>query len=92
MKQVSINRLISRRDKFWSVVAMTILVMLAGRLSSLRAQPETFSPRLTTPRIAPVPEQGRTEAQRLMLASRPDRNLKATPLMVDGVLYTPHRR
>jgi len=50
---------------------------LAGGLSLL-AQPSTFSLRLKTPRIAPVPEQERTEAQRQMLASRPDYNIYKT--------------
>jgi alkylhydroperoxidase family enzyme len=50
---------------------------LAGGLSLL-AQPGSFSPRLTTPRIAPVPEHGRTEAQRQILASRPDFNVFKT--------------
>ncbi len=54
-----------------------ITAILAGSLSLL-AQPRAFSPRLTKPRIAPVPEQGRTEAQRQMLASRPDYNIYKT--------------
>jgi 4-carboxymuconolactone decarboxylase len=45
---------------------------------SLPAQPRTFSPRFTTPRIPTVPEQGRTEAQRQMLTSRPDYNIYKT--------------
>ena len=42
------------------------------------AQTASFSPRLTTPRITPVPESERTEAQRRMLASRPDFNIYKT--------------
>lgn len=37
-----------------------------------------FSPRLTTPRIAPLAKEGRSEAQIKMLASRPDYNLYTT--------------
>jgi 4-carboxymuconolactone decarboxylase len=39
---------------------------------------ESFSPRLKTPRIAPIAKEGRTEAQQKMLASRPDYNLYTT--------------
>ncbi len=56
---------------------VTVITTLAGG-PSLLAQPGAFSPRLTMPRIAPVPEQGRTEAQRQMLASRPDFNVYKT--------------
>ena len=65
----------SRACKF--VLCIFLGATLAGGLS-LWAQPSTFSPRLKTPRIAPVPEQGRTEAQRQMLASRPDYNIYKT--------------
>jgi len=37
-----------------------------------------FSSRLAAPRLAPVPKEGRTEAQQKMLASRPDYNLYTT--------------
>jgi 4-carboxymuconolactone decarboxylase len=39
---------------------------------------DTFTPRLTTPRLAPLPQEGRTEAQRAMLASRADYNIYKT--------------
>ncbi len=52
---------------------------------SLLAQSGSFSPRLNTPRIAPLPEQGRTDAHRHMLASRPDYNIYKT-LAHDPVL------
>lgn len=64
-----------RATKF--VLFAFVCATLAGGLSLL-AQPNTFSPRLKTPRIAPVPEQGRTEEQRQMLASRPDYNIYKT--------------
>ena len=48
-----------------------------GGISSL-AQSRSFSTRLTKPRIGPLPEQGRTEAQRQMLAARPDFNIYKT--------------
>jgi quinoprotein glucose dehydrogenase len=60
-----------------SLLCVGVIATLAGGLSLL-AQPSAFSPRLTQPRIAPVPEQGRTEAQRQMLASRPDFNIYKT--------------
>lgn len=40
--------------------------------------PPTFSPRPVVPRLAPVPAEGRTEAQVAMLASRPDFNIYKT--------------
>ncbi|HKQ80166.1 MAG TPA: carboxymuconolactone decarboxylase family protein [Blastocatellia bacterium] len=43
-----------------------------------QAQPRAFSQRLTKPRIAPVTEQERDEAQRQMLAARPDFNIYKT--------------
>jgi 4-carboxymuconolactone decarboxylase len=54
-----------------------LIATLAGGLSLL-AQPGTISPRLKTPRIAPVPEQERTEPQRQMLATRADYNIYKT--------------
>jgi alkylhydroperoxidase family enzyme len=45
---------------------------------ALLVQADSFSPRLKTPRLAPLPEQGRNEAQRQMLASRPDYNIYKT--------------
>ena len=64
-------------------LAINVLLCLITAASSvggqsLVTQPGSFSPRLTKPRIAPVPEQGRTEAQRQMLASRPDFNIYKT--------------
>ncbi|HYV05033.1 MAG TPA: carboxymuconolactone decarboxylase family protein [Blastocatellia bacterium] len=70
-----INCRISRGIAF--VVCLSVIATVAVSFSPL-AQSDTFSPRLTTPRIAPVPEQGRTEAQRQMLASRPDFNIYKT--------------
>jgi glucose dehydrogenase/alkylhydroperoxidase family enzyme len=69
---------ISRASKFllYGVVIAT-LAALSGA-SSPQAQSRSFSPRLTKPRVAPMPEQGRTEAQRQMLASRPDINVYKT--------------
>ncbi len=60
-----------------SLLCLAVTATLAGSLS-LPAQADTFSPRLTKPRIAPVSEQDRTEAQRQMLASRPDYNIYKT--------------
>jgi glucose dehydrogenase/alkylhydroperoxidase family enzyme len=48
-----------------------------GGLSQL-VHADSFSPRPTTPRIPPLPEQGRSEAQRQMLAARPDFNIYKT--------------
>jgi len=59
------------------LLCVFLCATLAGGLSLL-AQPTSFSPRLKTPRIAPVPEQERTEAQRQMLAGRPDYNIYKT--------------
>jgi alkylhydroperoxidase family enzyme len=47
-------------------------------LAAASPQAGTFSARLTKPRIPPVSEQDRTEAQRQMLASRPDYNIYKT--------------
>src|SRR5262245_57907768 len=54
-----------------------VIVTLAESISP-SAQSITFSPRLMAPRIAPVPEQERTETQQQMLASRPDFNIYKT--------------
>jgi alkylhydroperoxidase family enzyme len=75
---------ISRASKL--LLCALACATLAGGLSLL-AQADTFSPRLATPRIGPVPEQGRTEAQRQMLASRPDYNIYKT-LAHHPELYT----
>ncbi len=66
---------IGRASKF--LLYGVVIAALAGDLSPL-GQPGTFSPRLTRPRIAPLPEQGRTEVQRQMLATRPDYNVYKT--------------
>ena len=42
------------------------------------AQSDTFSPRLTSPRLAPLGPDNRTEAQKAMLASRADYNIYKT--------------
>src|SRR5262245_46506263 len=69
---------ISRARKFLLYGAViTILTALSGGPAP-QAQSGAFSPRLTKPRIAPVPEQERNEAQRQMLASRPDYNVYKT--------------
>ncbi len=79
MTQVSINCRGSRENKYRGLITVIfVLIILVGRYSTSRAQPETFSPRLTVPRIAPLPEQGRTDAQRQMLASRSDYNIYKT--------------
>ncbi|MGE0130771.1 MAG: carboxymuconolactone decarboxylase family protein [Blastocatellales bacterium] len=66
---------ISRTSKL--LLCGVVIATLTGSLSPL-AQPGAFSTRLTKPRIAPVSEQGRTESQRQMLASRPDFNIYKT--------------
>src|SRR5262245_21770260 len=69
---------ISRARKFLLYGAViTILTALSGGPAP-QAHSGAFSPRLTKPRIAPVPEQERNEAQRQMLASRPDYNVYKT--------------
>src|SRR5262249_24271830 len=75
---IYINRGISRASKF---LLHGAVIASLGTLSvglSPQAQSGAFSPRLTSPRIAPVPEQERNEAQRQMLASRPDYNIYKT--------------
>jgi 4-carboxymuconolactone decarboxylase len=54
--------------------------VLAGALlaAPLAAQTPAFTPRPTTPRLAPLPLEGRTEAQKTMLASRADYNIYKT--------------
>jgi len=64
-----------RARKF--LLCVFLCTSLASDLT-LRAQSGSFSPRLKTPRLAPVPVEGRTEAQRQMLASRPDYNIYKT--------------
>ena len=73
-----LDRGIGRARKFllYGVVIATLAALSGGR--SPHAQSGAFSPRLTKPRIAPVPEQERNDAQRQMLASRPDYNIYRT--------------
>lgn len=47
-------------------------------MSAHGAQSDTFTPRLTTPRLAPLGPENRTEAQKAMLASRADYNIYKT--------------
>jgi 4-carboxymuconolactone decarboxylase len=63
-----------------------VALMLLTVMSSTFAADATFSPRLTTPRLAPLPKEGRNEAQVAMLASRPDYNIYKT-LAHDTDLY-----
>jgi len=60
--------------------AVLLAVFINSAIPNLPLIPQhdSFSPRLTKPRIAPVPEPERTEAQRQMLASRPDYNIYKT--------------
>jgi 4-carboxymuconolactone decarboxylase len=69
-----INR--ARKFLLYGAIIATLTALSGGR--SPQAQSGAFSPRLANPRIAPVPEQERTEAQRQMLASRPDYNIYKT--------------
>src|SRR5262249_17338713 len=75
---IYINRGISRASKF--LLHCAVIASLAPLSLGLQPQAQSgaFSPRLTSPRIAPVPEQERNEAQRQMLASRPDYNIYKT--------------
>src|SRR5262245_29433085 len=66
-------------------LGLALLATVAGASEANRAA--TFSPRLTTPRLAPVPKEGRSEAQVAMLASRPDYNIYKT-LAHDTDLYS----
>jgi glucose dehydrogenase/alkylhydroperoxidase family enzyme len=62
-------------------IKFLLFVMVTATLAAglaLLVQADTFSPRLKTPRLAPLPLQGRSEAQRQMLASRPDYNIYKT--------------
>jgi alkylhydroperoxidase family enzyme len=47
-------------------------------MPSHSAQSDTFTPRLKTPRLAPLGPENRTEAQKQMLASRADYNIYKT--------------
>ncbi|HWC78317.1 MAG TPA: carboxymuconolactone decarboxylase family protein, partial [Blastocatellia bacterium] len=59
-----------------SIVAF-IVSSIGARTSSLSSG-DTFSPRLKTPRIAPIAAEGRSQAQQQMLASRPAYNIYTT--------------
>jgi 4-carboxymuconolactone decarboxylase len=59
------------------VRTLLIAISLAAAMTST-AQTQTFTLRPTTPRLAPVGPEGRTEAQQAMLASRPDYNIYKT--------------
>lgn len=56
------------------------LAVAAGMLASCASTraADGFTPRLTTPRLAPVSKEGLSEAQRQMLASRADFNIYKT--------------
>jgi 4-carboxymuconolactone decarboxylase len=54
------------------------VLSLGVAMTTNAAQDATFSPRLKTPRLAPLGPTGRTEAQAKMLASRPDYNIYKT--------------
>lgn len=59
------------------VRTLLFAISLAAAMTST-AQTQTFTLRPTTPRLAPVGPEGRTEAQQAMLASRPDYNIYKT--------------
>jgi alkylhydroperoxidase family enzyme len=59
--------------------ALVLLAASAAMLSlSGFAAEDTFTPRLQTPRVAPLAKEGRSPAQQEMLASRPDYNVYKT--------------
>ena len=70
-------QLISPRAAFIAR-AFVLMLALAVAMPSHSAQADTFTPRLTTPRLAPLGPQNRTEAQKAMLASRADYNIYKT--------------
>lgn len=76
--------IITRRQMGASALALG----LAGCATSKPPAPAAsrFTPRLTTPRLAPIPAEGRTPAQVAMLARRPDYNIYKT-LAVHPELY-----
>jgi len=63
---------------FWRPLSGAIVGLAACMGLAAAADTAVFSPRLTTPRIAPLAKEGRSEAQQKMLASRPDYNLYTT--------------
>jgi 4-carboxymuconolactone decarboxylase len=58
--------------------ALFIVLTLGIAMPSHSAQSDTFTPRLKTPRLAPLGPENRTEAQQKMLASRADFNIYKT--------------
>ena len=54
------------------------LLLTATLIDNLFVEAQTFTPRLKTPRIAPVPEASRNEAQKQMIASRSNFNIYTT--------------
>jgi 4-carboxymuconolactone decarboxylase len=58
-------------------LALLLTVSLIA-MPAYSAQTDTFTPRLTTPRLAPLGPDNRTEAQKAMLASRADYNIYKT--------------
>ncbi len=64
-----------QRDALLTLIVIATILTAAD---SPLAQTRGFSTRPTTPRIAPVPEAERTDAQRQMLASRADFNIYKT--------------
>ena len=56
------------------LAAATLLLPVATAL----AAEQTFTPRLQTPRVAPLGKENRTPEQAAMLASRPDFNIYKT--------------
>lgn len=63
--------MISRRTLAASGLALAVPSMA-------QAAPSGFTPRLKVPRLSPVPVSARTDAQKAMLASRPDYNIYKT--------------
>ncbi|MEP7209364.1 MAG: carboxymuconolactone decarboxylase family protein [Alphaproteobacteria bacterium] len=59
-------------------IAKRAAMIAALALAACATTPSGFTPRLTTPRLGPVPATHRTEAQRDMLASRGDLNIYKT--------------
>jgi 4-carboxymuconolactone decarboxylase len=60
-------------------VRVLLVILLVGvAMPSHSAQSEAFTPRLKTPRLAPLGPENRTDAQKQMLASRADYNIYKT--------------
>lgn len=71
--------------KLSSALLSSALVLIGANV--MAADSEMFTPRLTTPRLAPIGKEGRTPEQEKMLASRPDYNIYKT-LAHHPELYT----